>query len=151
VSLDIWFKLDSPVQKEQGSGIFVRKNGATVEISEEEWYRNNPGREPVRVEADNSETCEVFSANCTHNLSRMAQEAGIRDAVWAPELNGIERAEHLIDPVKRGIETLEGDPERFKAFNPENGWGTYESLLEFLRSILDAALRWPEASVHVWR
>lgn len=32
-----------------GSGIFVRRNGATIEISEEEWYSLNPGREPVRV------------------------------------------------------------------------------------------------------
>lgn len=31
------------------SGIFIRRNGATVEISEEEWSRQNPGREPVRV------------------------------------------------------------------------------------------------------
>lgn len=32
-----------------GSGIFVRRLGATVEITEEEWYRLNPGREPVRA------------------------------------------------------------------------------------------------------
>lgn len=32
-----------------GSGIFIRRNGANVEITEEEWYRLNPGREPVRV------------------------------------------------------------------------------------------------------
>lgn len=31
------------------SGIFVRRNGATVEITEEEWYRDNPDREPVRA------------------------------------------------------------------------------------------------------
>lgn len=35
------------------SGIFVRRNGATVEITEEEWYRLNPGREPVRVRSTN--------------------------------------------------------------------------------------------------
>ena len=31
------------------SGIFIRRNGATVEISQEEWDRLNPGREPVRL------------------------------------------------------------------------------------------------------
>lgn len=31
-----------------GSGIFVRKNGATVEVSEEEWRQMHPDREPVR-------------------------------------------------------------------------------------------------------
>lgn len=37
-----------------GSGIFVRENGATVEVSEEEWARRCPGREPVRVRGGES-------------------------------------------------------------------------------------------------
>lgn len=32
-----------------GTGIFVRENGALREVTEEEWYEKNPGREPVRV------------------------------------------------------------------------------------------------------
>jgi hypothetical protein len=43
-----WFN-EKPVRNSCGSGIFVRHNGATVEITEDEWYRDNPGREPVRV------------------------------------------------------------------------------------------------------
>lgn len=43
-----WFEAE--VSREScGSGIFVRRNGRNVEITEEEWYRDNPGREPVRV------------------------------------------------------------------------------------------------------
>jgi hypothetical protein len=40
---------DSPAPSRIGSGIFVRRNGTNVEVSEEEWYRENPGRDPVRV------------------------------------------------------------------------------------------------------
>jgi len=44
-----WFT-DGPKELEPvNSGIFVRRNGATVEISEAEWYAQNPGREPVRI------------------------------------------------------------------------------------------------------
>ena len=43
-----WFK-NPPARESCGSGIFVRENGATVEITEEEWNRRNPDREPVRV------------------------------------------------------------------------------------------------------
>jgi hypothetical protein len=32
-----------------GSGIFIRRNGSRIEISDEEWYKLNPGREPVRL------------------------------------------------------------------------------------------------------
>lgn len=43
-----WFETE--VSREScGSGIFVRRNGRNVEITEEEWYRDNPDRKPVRV------------------------------------------------------------------------------------------------------
>lgn len=42
-----WFE-KKPKIESCGSGIFVRRNGATVEISQEEWDRENPGRIPVR-------------------------------------------------------------------------------------------------------
>lgn len=43
-----WF-YDKPVKESFGSGIFVRRNGANVEISEEEWLEENPGRQPAKV------------------------------------------------------------------------------------------------------
>lgn len=33
------------------SGIFVRRNGVDVEITQEEWDRENPGREAIKVKA----------------------------------------------------------------------------------------------------
>lgn len=44
-----WFENIPEKPPSLGSGIYVRRLGATVEISEEEWYRENPAREPVRV------------------------------------------------------------------------------------------------------
>ena len=37
-----------------GSGIFIRRNGSLVEVTEEEWYAENPSREPVRVKNNDS-------------------------------------------------------------------------------------------------
>lgn len=37
------------ISESPGTGIFVRRNGTNVEVSEEEWQRLSPGREPVRV------------------------------------------------------------------------------------------------------
>ena len=42
-----WFN-ERPARESCGSGIFIRRNGATVEITEEEWNQLNPNREPVR-------------------------------------------------------------------------------------------------------
>jgi hypothetical protein len=36
------------------------------------------------------------------------------------------------------IKGLEADPGRFRAMNPENGWGDYEGLLGVLREMRDA-------------
>ena len=50
-AIKAWFET-KPVQESCGSGIFVRRNGATVEISEEEWKAQNPDREPVRLKEE---------------------------------------------------------------------------------------------------
>lgn len=47
--IKLWFE-DVPKNKIGcGSGIFVRREGRNVEITEDEWHRLNPGRKPVRV------------------------------------------------------------------------------------------------------
>ena len=72
--------------------------------------------------------CEVYSANITHNLGKMASEAGIYKCLWRPEEVEITKAKELIEPLSRGLALLKGDPERFKAFNASNGWGYVRTL-----------------------
>lgn len=92
-----------------------------------------------------------YEANITHNLSPMAREAGIYEAIWEPERLGIERAEQLVPYLTGGIAMLEGNPERFKKFNAENGWGTYDQLLGWLVRYLNACRKYPKAKVWVSR
>lgn len=49
-----WFDNVKPAAESPGTGIFVRKFGATVEITEEEWKENNPGEEPFRFRKEPS-------------------------------------------------------------------------------------------------
>ena len=60
----------------------------------------------------------VHSANITHNLNKMAGEAGIYKHLWRPDKIGITKAEQLVEPLRAGLEILKSDPERFKKFNP---------------------------------
>lgn len=48
-AIELWFKSVPDLKESCGSGIFVRKNGATVEITREEWGRLYADREPVTV------------------------------------------------------------------------------------------------------
>lgn len=95
-------------------------------------------------------TC-IFDYNITHNLGEMAEEAGIYKYLWRPDEIGITKAYALINPLTVGLALLENDPARFKKFNPENGWGTYEGLVEFVRSYLKACEENPDADIYVSR
>jgi hypothetical protein len=74
----------------------------------------------------------VYDANITHNLGRMAEEAGIYKHLWRPEELGITTASELIEPLTAGLALLKADPVRFEAFNSRNGWGMYEHFVPFV-------------------
>lgn len=94
---------------------------------------------------------KVYSANITHNLGRMADEAGIYRHLWRPEEIGITTAGQLIEPLSVGLELLKSDPSRFKAYNSPNGWGLYEHLVPFVEQYLEACKENPDAEIGVWR
>ena len=72
---------------------------------------------------------EFYDLNITHNLNRMADEAGIYLAMWRPEEINAEIAKDIILYLKKGIRKLKNNPEIFKKLNPINGWSSYETLL----------------------
>ena len=92
-------------------------------------------------------TERVYTANITHNLNLMAEEAGIYKALWRPEEEGYYHAKDLIEPLTKGLAQLTSDPERFKAFNSPNGWGMYEHFVPFVAKYLEACVAHPEATV----
>lgn len=95
-------------------------------------------------------TC-VYDANITHNLGKMADEAGIYKHLWRPDEIGITKAEQLIEPLRVGLALLKSDPERFKKFDAENGWGLYIHFVPFVEKYLQACEKYPDAEVSVSR
>ena len=94
---------------------------------------------------------EVYDANITHNLGAMAKAAGIYQHLWRPDEIGITFAHQLIEPLREGLERLEANPIVFAQFNPANGWGSYDGLVEFVRQYLAACEANPNATVNVSR
>lgn len=93
----------------------------------------------------------VYHANVTHNLGKMAEDVGLYYHLWRPEEIGIKKARALIEPLSVGLKRLKDDPERFKAFNPSNGWGSYEALVNFIESYLAACMEDPDAEIIISR
>jgi len=94
------------------------------------------------------DTIEVFDYNITHNLTHMAKAAGVYEKLWYP-LEA--KASELVDPLVMGIKTMVEDKERLIEFNPDNGWGNYDTLLEFMLEYLKACLKYPDAAVRICR
>jgi len=151
MSLDVYLNLENTNQLYLENRIFIRENGQNREISRVEWDERFPGREPAVVPAGVDESGNAYQANITHNLGKMAGEAGIYECLWRPDEIGIEKASQLIERLRAGLQALRDDPERFMKFNPSNGWGTYEGLVQFVENYLAACEQYPDAGVSVWR
>jgi len=121
-----------------------------------------------------------YDANITHNLGGMAKAAGLYEALWRPDLvtappEAIEqiraleakgqfseaevlrgklpqpRARDLVEILRAGVARLRADPVKYRARNPDNGWGTYEGLIRFTEDYLSACEANPDAVVEVSR
>ena len=99
----------------------------------------------------------VYEANITHNLGKMA-DAVILDngktlyqVLWRPDEHGWKFARDISDMLDEGWNILLSDPERFKQFNPENGWGSYDGLVNFVYKYRNACWDNPDAELRVSR
>jgi hypothetical protein len=94
---------------------------------------------------------EVYRANITHNLNKMADAAGIYNHLWRPDEIGITKASELIEPLRAGLNQLVERPSHFEGFNAPNGWGKYEHFVPFIEKYLEACISHPNARVAVSR
>lgn len=60
-------------------------------------------------------------------------------------------ASECIPTLRSGIQKMEDNPKDFTPMNPENGWGSFEGQLDFLRNVLNLFLSAPKATVVVSR
>lgn len=89
--------------------------------------------------------------NITHNLGRMAGEAGVYECLWRAPENNYNKAGQLIQPLTNAIADMEARPEHFKSFNATNGWGTYKDFLPWLKTLLQACEENPNGTIETSR
>lgn len=103
----------------------------------------------------------VWTRNITHNLGTMAQAVVVDpdkdipltlyDVLWRPEEHDLMLAHEIVDYLDLGWNMLMAEPEKYKAFNPENGWGSYEGLCDFVYHYRNACWDNPFAELSVSR
>lgn len=90
---------------------------------------------------------EVFSRNITHNLGKMAAEAGIYEVLWHPYEAACFHAKDCIPTLEKGLLELLRNKAKYEAFNSPNGWGLYEHFVPFVVAVLTACNEFPDANV----
>jgi hypothetical protein len=109
----------------------------------------------------------IYNENITHNLASMAAKVKLTkgfnyktkthgdltlyDVLWRPDEHKFEYADDIIDLLDEGYKILISDPDHFKKFNPENGWGSYGGLCAFVYEYRNACWKDPGASIEVCR
>jgi len=88
---------------------------------------------------------EVYSVNYTWNISPMWVEAQVFNELKAGGKRGSEIGAALVT----GLARMRADPERYRALNPANGWGSYEGALQTLGEIVQAVQAWPECVTRI--
>ena len=105
----------------------------------------------VDVGVADKKRIELFNANITHNLTDMAEEAGLYFYIWRPEEFNLKYAKNIVQPMEDGLRLLKSDPIRFKKLSSPNGWGTYEQFIPWVEEYLEACKEYPKALVEVSR
>ena len=100
----------------------------------------------------------VFSGNITHNVGKMAGEVKLSngmtlyEVLWRPdEQEGLKFARDISELLDEGWNILLAYPEEYKKFNPENGWGSYDGLCNFVYNYRNACWDNPDAELRVSR
>lgn len=146
MSLDLYIESKTKVSR-RGTGVFVRDGGVTRELETiDEVRRHFPDSNISEIESRMYEATTFWHGNITHNLVAMANECkhdGITlyQLLWGPDENGFENPSDRYTKLVFGcyMELL-GNRDHYEIWNPENGWGSYDLLLKFTKSFLDALM-----------
>ena len=117
----------------------------------------------ISLHQDAEYNTEVYEANITHNLGKMAgkvtcfilqkreekpKEITLYDILW----HGSGQSAKVISPMLEvGITELKENREIYEEYNPENGWGSYEALVLFTTLLLEACKEFPETTLYCHR
>ncbi|MCK4328297.1 hypothetical protein KAX02_00485 [candidate division WOR-3 bacterium] len=87
----------------------------------------------------------VDIGNYTYNVSPMYMKAM---GITISDLDG-KKCSEVIPILRKGVLHMTENPRIHKAMNPPNGWGKYETALEFLEMIYKECINNPKCKIEV--
>ena len=101
----------------------------------------------------------VFSKNITHNLNTMADnvpvgnDATLYEIMWDLEdkFSNRTKAKQIAIPLTKALIYINTHEKELSEYNPENWWGSYYNLKEFVEQYLIACYAYPSAIIKICR
>lgn len=84
--------------------------------------------------------------NYTSNCARMWRAAGADLA----EFHG-KKCGECASILESAIAAMKHDPDTYRAMDPPNRWGSYDTVLPRLEELLDTLKQWPNGTIRVCR
>ena len=153
MSLDLYI-ISKKLVKHKGTGIYIRENGKTKELSlgeAEGLYVSDSINEIT------SEDNIYWHGNITHNLGAMADhcycycpdKTSLHSILWRPEETTLlivsgKLTSSYVKALSICLEELKEHRDYYEKFNPNNGWGNYDTLVNFTDSFLVALNKIPQ-------
>ena len=95
-----------------------------------------------------AEVAEV--GNMTSNVAPMWRKAMPDEYDGLAGLDGL-RCSDVIDALRGAVDRMKAEPDAYRTMNPPNGWGDYESALEYLTNLCGLAMAHPACFIRVSR
>lgn len=138
MSLDLYIKKKDEISK--NVKIFVTDNGEEIEIKCYEDFLKYIDSDADEWEYQDyiADDEDVWWRNITHNLGKMAAEVNcgkytLYDLLWRPSERGFNTVtEGYKLMIYEGIKQMLIHRDELAMFNPSNGWGDYDGLLDFV-------------------
>lgn len=142
MSLDLYINSPKPV-RHRGTGVYIRENGVTRELSTAEEVRAHfPDADTSNISIIEYETDYIWHGNVTHNLNKMAMnvpigEHTLYEYLWRPDEIGVQYiTEAFVNSIYMAFNHLKLHKDKLIEYNSDNGWGTYENLYDFCKSLV---------------
>lgn len=119
------------------------------------------------VDKDYEETVSEWSANITHNMAEMADHVSVwcqprnsdgcvatttlYNVVWRPDECNLDNTSVILGALADGIHQMVRHRKDLLQYNPKNGWGDYDSFLQWLIKYKNECEDNPDCEITVWR
>lgn len=127
-----------------------------IKVPEQCYYTRENGR-MVSHAAPDCEYDRIHVGNITHNMNKMAEHVPVSDTLnlynvlWRPEESNLNTTDDIFDYVTTGVKYMIEHKDELLQYNPDNGWGDYDVLLNFTRRVGNACLLNPGCEIEANR